>query len=79
MEKKVLVLEKELVGAKVQMLEMEKKAPGTSKTHIPEKEGISDSGWFPSKRRTLSRFGHVKWPLPATRDKQNRNKLKLNN
>jgi len=37
LEKKVLVLEKELVEAKVQMLEMAKKLPGINKTHIPER------------------------------------------
>jgi len=37
LEKKVLVLEKELVEAKVQMLEMEKKLLGINKTHIPER------------------------------------------
>ena len=37
MGKKVLVLEKELVEAKVQMLEMEKKIQEINKTHIPER------------------------------------------
>jgi len=45
LEKKVLVLEKELVEAKVQMLEMEKKLLGINKTHIPER---SSTNYYPT-------------------------------